>query len=162
MRDRLCLRSSCSCATPRCSGDGSHHAFRRLPLSIHRLVEWRSSIVGELARSISQARALPQSGRAREHQHLFARRPRPRLVLHTIWTPPLRARPEPSVRQAAAASRKSARHRSATRVARNATASREISPGRLTVKERNPLNVIDFRLSARQCGPTRELRYFSS
>ena len=38
---------------------------------------------------------------------------------------------------------------------------REISPGRLTVKERNPLNVIDFRLSARQCGLTREPRFLS-
>jgi hypothetical protein len=156
MRDRLCLHSSYSCATPRCSADGTHHAFQRLPQSIHRPEEWRSSIVGERARSTFQARALPRPARARALPHLSALRPTPRLVFHTAWKPPLRGRLEPSVHQAAAASRKSARHRSATRAARNATASREIISGRLTVKERNPLKMIDFRLSARQCGTAHE------
>src|ERR1700674_348083 len=152
MRDRLCLRSSCSCGIWRYSGGGTRHAFRRLPQSIHRPVKWRSSIVAERALSISRERVLPRPDRARGHPHLSVqRRPRAR-ALHTVWTPPLRGLPEPSVHQAAAASRKSARHRSATRVARIATASREIILAGLAVKERKALKMIDFRRLAGQRG----------
>src|SRR6266496_42796 len=154
MRNRLCLRSSYSCARLRYNAGETHHAFRRLLQSIRRQEEWRSSIVGERARSTSQARATRRPARVRVLQRLSAQRLRPRQALRTAVIPPSREHPEPSAHQAAAASRKSPRHRSATRVAQNATASREISPRRLAVKERNPLKMIDFRASAGQCGTT--------
>ena len=154
MRDRLCLRSSCSCAKARYSAGETRHAFRRLPQSIHRPVEWHSSIVAERARSISRARVLPRTARARGLLRPCVPHRRQRWGLRTVSKPPLRGLPGSSVRRAAAASRKSLRHRSATQAARNATASREIIPERPPVKERNPLKVIDFRRFDAQCGTT--------
>ena len=162
-RDRLCLRSSYSCEIRRYSEGGTRHAFRRLPQSIHRPVEWRSSIVAERARSISRARVLQPPDRARGLPRPFFQLPRRQLVPHTVWTPPLRGLPEPSVHPAAAASRKSARHHSATRAARNATASREIILAGPTVKERKVLKMIDFRRFAGQCGTAvRSSRHLSA